>query len=284
MAFALYGATDVSWLDMLGECRILLFGLLAACLVLATRPDRGAALRRLGPALVFAAGATLVCVIQGKNWFYHRLPGTITTVLVLIGLLRLLLAERGRWQWRRLGPAALALAALAAFGQGAYARLHPQINLALQGQEATQARLAALIRREGAHSYVAFSEWIGLGFPVVNDTGVVWASRFDSMWPLHGMLGGRLRPGAAAADWHVADWVAADFLRICPDLAVVDWRESADYVAYLSETEPGFRRAWKLYRPIAAFNHLVVFRNDAAAPLRLAAGCGRTPDLPVASR
>jgi hypothetical protein len=284
MAFALYGATDVSLLDMLRECRFLLFGLFAGLCLLAAQPDRAAALRRLGAALVFAAGATLVCVIQGKNWFYHRLPGTITTVLVLAGLLRLLLAPGWRGEWRRLGPAALALAALAAFGQAAYARLHPQIDLALQGEEATEARLAALIRHEGARSYVAFSEWIGLGFPVVNDTGVVWASRFDSMWALHGMRDGRLQPGAAAADWHVADWVMADFLRICPDLVVVDRRQSADYVAFLSATEPGFRAAWRLYRPIAAFNHLVVFRNTADAAHRRAVGCGTAPDLPVASR
>jgi hypothetical protein len=80
------------------------------------------------------------------------------------------------------------------------------------------------------------------------------------------------------------DWVVADFLRICPDLVAVDWRESADYVAFLGENEPAFRRAWRLYRPIAAFNHLVVFRNDADPVQRLAVDCGKPPDLPVASR
>jgi hypothetical protein len=274
MAFALYGATDVPFLGMLVECRVLLLGLLAAVCLWASHPDRPDATRRLGAGLVFAAGAALVCVIQGKNWFYHQLPGTLSTVLCLLGLIRLRIGPGWRWDARRLAPAALALVALLAFGLRAYDRLHPQIGLAWQGEDATQARLAALIRREKARSYVAFSEWIGLGFPVVNNTGVVWASRFDSMWPLHGMRGGHPPPGTELGTWHVADWVVSDFLRICPDLVAVDWRESADYVAYLSENESAFRRAWTLYRPIAAFNHLVVFRNSADAAHRAAAGCG----------
>jgi hypothetical protein len=62
--------------------------------------------------------------------------------------------------------------------------------------------------------------------------------------------------------WPVADWVVADFLRVCPEIAVVDRRGSADYVALLSANHD-FRRAWTFYHPIAAFNGVMVFRNRA---------------------
>ena len=34
--------------------------------------------------VVFAATATVVCLVDGKNWYYHRLPATVTTVLALL--------------------------------------------------------------------------------------------------------------------------------------------------------------------------------------------------------
>ena len=148
-----------------------------------------------------------------------------------------------------------------------------------------QDQLAALIRREHARSYVAFSEWIALGFPVVNDTNVIWGSRFDSMWPLHEMIDGQPRPtDAKRAAWPVADWVVEDFLRACPDIAVVDRRGSADYVALLSHSHPSFARAWQLYHPIAAFNGIVAFGNRASPRDRQAFGCGAGQGTPVASR
>ena len=49
-------------------------------------------------------------------------------------------------------------------------------------------KLERMIRKQKARTYIAFSEWIALGFPVVNNTGVAWASRFNSMWALKGEL------------------------------------------------------------------------------------------------
>ena len=33
---------------------------------------------------VFAAGAILVSLLEGKSWFYHRLPASILTTLALL--------------------------------------------------------------------------------------------------------------------------------------------------------------------------------------------------------
>jgi hypothetical protein len=270
MALGLYGAGDSSFGDLVWESRPLLLGLAAAALLLATSRPFGADTKRPAVIILFAAAATVVCVIQGKNWFYHRLPATISAVLGLVGLIYPRL-RRGNWRvsWQALAPAMLAAIALTAFGQRAYDRLHPQIEQALERDKTIVARLDGVIRHEHARTYIAFSEWIALGFPVVNETGVAWASRFDSMWPLHALIS-----GGGVTSWPVADWVVADFLRVCPDIAVVDRRGSADYVALLGANHPDFRGAWALYHPIAAFNGVMVFRNRATNEERLAKSCG----------
>jgi hypothetical protein len=96
----------------------------------------------------------------------------------------------------------------------------------------------------------------------VNNTGVVWASRFDSMWALKGELWRARFDPAAPKEWPVRRWVARDFVAGCPDLAVVDTRESLNYIAVLSASEPAFASAWSQYRQIAAFDGLRVFKHQ----------------------
>ena len=120
-----------------------------------------------------------------------------------------------------------------------------------------------MIRRERTRSYIAFSQWIGLGFPVVNNTGVVWSSRFHSMWALVGELWRRKIDGHIPREWPIHRWVVEDFLAGCPDLAVVDEREGVDYVLNWASFDSRFRRAWSGYRQIAAFDGLRVFHRQA---------------------
>ena len=88
-----------------------------------------------------------------------------------------------------------------------------------------------ILRTEHARTYIAFSEWIALGFPVVNETGVTWASRFDSMWALKGEVWRARFDPAVAKEWPIARWVAHDFIAGCPDIAVVDTRETTRNIA-----------------------------------------------------
>lgn len=265
MAFALYGASDVPFLDMLFDFRLLLVGLAVGAVMLATTPMRGDHSKLPAALFIFAVAATLVCFIQGKNWFYHRIPATVTAVLCLIAWASMRL--RGEWRpgWRFLGPALLAGVALAGFGLHAYESLSHEISIAMRHQETTVARLAALIRREKAHSYVAFSDWIGLGFPVVNETGVIWASRFDSMWALDGEIWRAKKDGRAPDAFPIRRWVTADFRRACPDVVVVDRRSPLDYVTLLERADPAFLELWRSYVRIASFDGLVVFRHQPTA-------------------
>jgi hypothetical protein len=160
----------------------------------------------------------------------------------------------------------LVTAGLSGVASAAFSRCQEQVELAVGSGATTQRKLEQLISSERARSYVAFSQWIGLGFPIVNNTGVVWSSRFDSMWALAGEVWRRRIDGEAPRDWPVHSWVVEDFLAGCPDLAVVDEREGIDYIGTLSSFDRRFKEAWSQYREIAAFDGLHVFRRHAFRP------------------
>jgi hypothetical protein len=274
LALALYGGTDTPCWKILLQSSQLLFGqavVLLLCWSTRTMPaQRSPFIRHLLLALTaFAIGATVVFVLEGKDWFYHRLPATLTTVLALLLWIVAVLPRwpvegRPRPLARRWLPAPLVAAALLMFAVSDYERLKPWVEAAVEPELSTEVRLAQLIRQEHVKTYIAFSEWIGLGFPVVNDTGVTWASRFDSMWALKGELWRARQDGSAPREWPIRRWVARDFVAGCPDLAVVDTREGINYIGVLVASDADFARAWSHYRPIAAFKGLRVFRRDSA--------------------
>ena len=248
MALALYGATDVSF----GALLLKSAPLLAAeglALFLWWRDRRTlASASLLMTGMVFAVLSSVICFIDGKDWFYHRLPATVVTLLVLLlwaaATIRHRLEEgtqdaagNRRLPWRGLAIAGMVVAL---FCVSAVRRLDPEVQQAMEPQSTTVARLEALIRLHHARTYVAFSEWIALGFPVVNNTGVIWASRFDSMWALKGEFWRAHIDPAATREWPITHWVAQDFIAGCPDIAVVDTREGLNYIAVLSASEPSF--------------------------------------------
>jgi len=114
-------------------------------------------------------------------------------------------------------PVVLAGIAFVVFLVAAFQRLEPQMALAVEPEQGTVVKLERLIRKQKARTYIAFSEWIALGFPVVNNTGVAWASRFDSMWALKGELWRVRFDAAGAKEWPIRRWVAHDFIVGCPD-------------------------------------------------------------------
>lgn len=289
LALALYGATDTPYSSILLDSSRLLAAqavTILLCWVSGPALDRKSPfLRHLMLALtVFAVGATFVFVSQGKNWFYHRLPATAATVLALLVWLAAMLpdfTERLRQGWAAHRPRLadrefriatlmlpLALAALLDFGLATYDRMRPWVESAVEPNLSTEVRLEQLIRKEKARTYIAFSEWIALGFPVVNNTGVSWSSRFDSMWALKGELWAAKQAargeGAPPRTWPIRDWVAKDFVAGCPDLAVVDTRGGTNYVAELAAANPDFARAWGQYQEIASFDSLRVLRRGKA--------------------
>ena len=279
MALALYGATDVPFLTLLADSALLLSGQAVAVVLLWLRRRTLADYSLMLTLLVFAATSTVICFVDGKDWYYHRLPATVATVLALaIWVTAEVTQQRGR---KRL-PLLLAGLAVAVFFASSIQRLEPDAMEALEPQQTAMERLEQILRAEHARTYIAFSEWIALGFPVVNETGVTWASRFDSMWALKGEVWRARFDPAADKEWPIARWVAHDFIAGCPDIAVVDTRETTKYISVLSAADPAFARAWSRYRPIASFNGLVVYRRGRAGCLDVWVAAEATPALGTA--
>jgi hypothetical protein len=269
LALALYGGTDTPCWQILLQSRELLAGVAVVVLLAAlsrhTLADDQPFLRALLIGLAaFALAATISYVTQGKNWFYHRLPASTACVLALLLWGAAILHARPRLNRRLVASAALALLTLADGAWSDYDRLQTWVEAAVEPDLSTAVKLERLVRQEHAKTYIAFSEWIALGFPVVNDTGVTWASRFDSMWALRGELWRAQQDGTPSTAWPIRRWITRDFVANCPDLAVVDLREGINYVAVLSASDPAFADAWSRYHQIAAFDGLRVLKRDAA--------------------
>lgn len=286
LALALYGGTDTPCATILWESRHLLIGEAAAILLCAASGRffnrRSPFLRHLLLTLTaFSLGATVVFITQGKDWFYHRLPAMVTTILALSLWLAVALPELLRdggiafARPKRLAPTLCAIAALAMFAVADYDRVLPWVQTAVAPNLSTEVKLERLLKRENAKTYIAFSEWIALGFPVVNDTGVTWASRFDSMWALKGEIWRARQDGTAPAAYPIRHMVARDFVANCPDIAVVDARQGINYIGVLISSDPDFARAWSHYHAIAHIDGLRVLKRDTgdcAAPPALSPG------------
>jgi len=258
MALALYGATDVSFLNLLSDSALLIAGEVVAIGLLWLRRRSLADYTLMLTLVVFAAASTVVCFVDGKDWFYHRIPATIGTVLALALWIATEIVQR---RWKIGLPLVAAGLAVAVFCVTSIRLLKPEAMEAVEPKQTAVDKLEQILKAEHARTYIAFSEWIALGFPVVNETGVTWASRFDSMWALKGEVWRARFDPAADREWPIARWVAHDFIAGCPDVAVVDTRETTKYISVLSAADPAFARAWSRFRPIAAFDGLVVYKR-----------------------
>ena len=193
MALALYGATDVPFLTLLADSAMLLGGLAVAAGLLWLRRRSLTDYSLMLTLVVFAATSTVVCFVDGKDWYYHRLPATVATVLALLLWTATELVQR---RWRIRWPLAVAGLAVIVFCVSSIRQLEPEAVDAVEPRQTAVDRLEHIIRAEHARTYIAFSEWIALGFPVVNETGVTWASRFEFDVGVEGRgLAGRLRSG-----------------------------------------------------------------------------------------
>jgi hypothetical protein len=258
MALALYGATDVSFSDLLVDSASLLAAEALAIGLLALR-WRTLKSRNLMTILVlFAVTSTLVCFGDRKDWYYHRIPAVISTSLSLMAWAADEIRQR---RWAIKAPLVAAIVAVLVFCVSSIRQLEPQFQAAFEPRQSVVERLESIVRAEHARTYMAFSEWLALGFPVDNNTGVTWTSRFDSMWALKGEVWRKGFDRAAAKEWPIARWVAHDFISGCPDIVVVDTREPLNFVDIVSSADPAFARVWTRYKRIAAFDGLVVYKR-----------------------
>jgi hypothetical protein len=196
-----------------------------------------------------------IYVVQMKGWSYQALP---VSAMIFLATAMLCVADplrRGNFGARpALGVLALAGMMMIFFTRGTY--------------ENGVARVLLPPVREYAagSSLFVFSAYVWVGFPLANEAGVRWPSRFPSMWLLPGAerrlhseeaesnpaLGAALRE----IERYMVDSVVADFIKDPPSVVVVDARPDPrfggavfDYLSYFGRDER-FREIWSRYRQV----------------------------------
>lgn len=124
----------------------------------------------------------------------------------------------------------------------------------------------------GVESVFVFSSNVSAAFPMVNEAGVDWSSRFPTQWLLPGLARNRTateqRPILDKIERYAVQAVVTDFTRRPPDLVFVDMRDDKpyfggvrfDYVAYFSR-DPRFRTIWSRYVRIKRLGEFDVYRR-----------------------
>ncbi len=193
---------------------------------------------------------------QLKAWTYHFFPPRVLA-LVLLGLAVLDVRRPFHRPVQRLYGAiavgVLGTSVIWAFAMGALRVLHR--DPVRESEQAQLDQLVAAVRRHTSPngSLYVLSYTIGSSFPLVNYTGVRWASRFPHLWIIeaayHDQLNGpqplhyHTRDQMGPAERYLNDAVAEDLARYRPDLLMVlrnarDVQGNAlrrlDYVGYFS--------------------------------------------------
>jgi len=248
-----YDAYSSSLVDVLTQPEVFIL-LLPACAFALAR-SAGAADRRSDALVIAGAGFFVGYVLQSKGWDYHLLPAGVAIFLAVAWILIALLARAvpanpaRRPQLIAWSAAALALLAFAPVIRGPF------------NNPFTDKLLPIVEKYAAGGAIYAFTSHVWVGFPLVNEAGVGWSSRFPTQWLLPGARlklanAATLDPGTKAKlqeiERYVTDAVAEDFGRLPPDLVIVDtdnpyMREANfDYLAYF-QRDPRFARLWQSY-------------------------------------
>ncbi|MBN8898181.1 MAG: hypothetical protein J0H35_08350, partial [Rhodospirillales bacterium] len=150
LAVALYGATDVPFLRLLLDSARLIFGELVAIALCWVRWAKLRERTLLLTLLVFAVTSTVICFLDGKDWFYHRLPATVVTILALLCWGVSILIYRPLQERRTRLPIIAAGIAMVVFLVAAFQRLEPEVVMAVEPDRSAVTRIEDLVRREHA--------------------------------------------------------------------------------------------------------------------------------------
>jgi hypothetical protein len=242
--------------------------------------QRRSSLRPLRSVLFFAMLAFFgAAVIQAKPWLYHRLPAFALAVL-LLNLVAVDAVTASTVYRRCLGTARTALVAVLllfiAFGTArgpllakAAREYYPE------GESIHLAAFSELIARHAADgSIFAIHNSLSSSFPLVNYTGVRWASRFNVLWILPGLYravpvdGGafpyRTPEEMGAIERYMIDAVVEDMGRNRPELLIVESTPPAshlqgfDFLEYFLR-DPGFAAEFAAYDPLPNVYRFRVF-------------------------
>jgi hypothetical protein len=182
--------------------------------------------------------------LQDKGWHYQWYPATsLATILLALAA--------GAWAFRSrfvtpVGLQAIATLVIALLAVRSYSfwTIDPP-----EPQE-----LVALVQRHARNEAIlALSSHLHVGFPLVNETNVRWASRYPTLWQLPAFCERSATAEYGSQELQFMDAVLADFAEARPTLLIVDnvpptpSLTDFDYLAYF-EQDPRFAAVLADYR------------------------------------
>ena len=142
LGLALYGVSDIGWLQLLGDSRAVLLAEAVAFMLWWIHRDELSDRALPMTLAVFAAGAIVVWLLEEKSWFYHRLPAVILTTLALVYWISAIPRPAMRPR-TAVFVAMLVTAGLSGVASAAFSRCQEQVELAVGSRDdAAEARAA----------------------------------------------------------------------------------------------------------------------------------------------
>ncbi|HEX7966963.1 MAG TPA: hypothetical protein VF502_01995 [Stellaceae bacterium] len=247
LALRFYGASDASLARVLAGARYVILGGAVAMALVAAGIGRQSREPLFLVLLIFALGGALAYLVQDKGWFYHRLPSSIAVALALLyWTAEALWGENAPRRSDRLALSGAACA-LGALGAVAMERWTDSVEAALHPERTDVQRLAILVRNDKITSLLALSDTLSPAFPVINETGIEWSSRFGTMWALRGEVWRERRGEIDASLPRIRQLVVDDFVAQRPAAVLVDDHAQVDYLREFAAS-PVFAQAWTAYR------------------------------------
>jgi hypothetical protein len=109
-------------------------------------------------------------------------------------------------------------------------------------------------------SLLVLSDTLDTTWPLVNETGVEWTSRFCSMWALAEEHWRTHRAEDGVQRGRITNWVVDDFLAALPDLVAIDAHNTVDYLEMLHSV-PAFAKAWSSYDEMPPIPGFFIFER-----------------------
>jgi len=235
--------------------------------------------------VVALAGFVLVVFAQRKGWSYHWYPVFAVSLLIVHSALLDLLSRRRAPSRAGVAPATLAIAGTAALvlAFGGW-RLDWSRTFwgDLSGSPYYLPQMERVVQRFGdGGPIVAYSTAMPVGFPLINYSGVRWASRFSCLWMIPGLYVDRAGPDQpfsyrdpermGSFERYVIDAVATDLGRERPSLVIVDQAPPSSripefrYLDYFAR-DPRFADLFRDYVLIGTVGRYQIFKRNPDRP------------------
>lgn len=230
-------------------------------------------------AALFALGAALSAVAQGKGWAYQSYPvmvmATVAMGSTVVGLVDRYVPLTGRSG--RL-PAVLIASAILTIFYVQDALMDQPFRKQQQYVGSPLQQLTQAVQKNAANGRIlVLSPGIMPHYPMINYAGVDMAMPFQTMWPLQGIYATCLPSGRlynelqemSAGERFVFDSVADAFVTQQPALLIVDRvpgiprcrTEVFSYLEYFLR-HPGFAAAFENYEPFIEKERYVVYKRN----------------------